>query len=107
MSRLYTHDCENCKYITTIDNKDCYVCVKRGVMIAGIILRKSSEGSDYSCLGVLDLKNHSQGEDASLANYIWNKFQKDTFNKTGANIQIWCDFQNEGKIYKQVFSLDK
>ena len=53
MTPLYDHDCPDCAFLGTFDNKDLYFC-PRG--LTTIIARNSSEGSDYQS-GLVFAKN--------------------------------------------------
>ena len=43
---LYKHDCDNCKFLATLNNKDLYVCARQK-KIDTVIARYSSEPGDY------------------------------------------------------------
>ena len=43
---LYEHDCQNCKFLATLNNADLYVCASQN-KIDTLIARYSSEPGDY------------------------------------------------------------
>ena len=46
LTPIYKHDCENCKFLGTLNNTDLYVCAIQN-KIDTVIARYSSEPGDY------------------------------------------------------------
>ena len=56
---LYEHDCQNCKFLATLNNADLYVCTSQN-KIDTVIARYSSEHGDYIS-GLKFAQNFEQG----------------------------------------------
>lgn len=48
MKPMYKHDCAHCVYLGTKKDNDHYFCEEGGLMAPTIIIRHSSDGSDYT-----------------------------------------------------------
>lgn len=42
----FKHDCTNCKFVGRLDGQDAYICT------SSVVLRKSSDGSDYDSVPI-------------------------------------------------------
>lgn len=63
----HTHDCDACHFLASMGGRDHYACREAGGELE-LIIRKSSEPSDYSSLGasMLGLVFSASSETASL-----------------------------------------
>ena len=102
----YKHDCDKCEFVGHFDGYDTYVCVRNieGKMSGSIVLRCGNDGPEYSSFPITMLGySKLDSVNIALANFVWCRYQNQLWMKSGKDVQVWCDFINGEKMYKEIF----
>ena len=101
----FTHDCDNCQFVWSVEEMDWYVCDRTKIphdihggdpLFTNIVGRYGSDGPEYYSTWVSGFGHTPKSEEGAVALATFIRWRKANFKGT---TQEWCDMVNGGDLF--------